>query len=75
VDTSNVYVLLIFKDTMAGNVTIDVTSATLGAPKANIYRFEQNKPLYYAGQAQFAGGRAKVLVPGWSASLYVVPRS
>lgn len=70
-----VYVYLFFKSQAAGNVTVDITSATSGAATGTLYRFEKSKPVYNAGTVTFASGKATLLVPGWSATLIRVPYS
>jgi len=69
VDQTYVYSLLIFKATLAGNVTLDFTSKTTGSINADLYRFEKGKPLYNAGQAKLTGGRVLLNLPAWSATL------
>jgi len=68
-----VYTYLFFKSEAAGNVTVDVTSATTGSATGTLYRFEKNKPVYAAGTVAFASGKATLTLPGWSATLIRVP--
>jgi hypothetical protein len=67
------YTYLFFKSQAAGNVTVDITSATTAAATGTLYRFEKNKPVYSAGPVTFSSGKATLELPGWSATLVRVP--
>jgi len=75
VDNQYVYNILVFKATLAGNVTIDFTSVTTGSSSADLFRFEKGKPLYNAGTAKLVGGRLLLNVPSWSATLVRVAKN
>jgi len=68
-----IYTYLFFKSQTAGNVTVDLTSATTGSVTGTLYRFEKGKNVYGAGTVSFASGKATITVPGWSATLIRVP--
>jgi len=68
-DSNYVYAVLIYKSQAAGNVTVDVSTATVSNTNADVFRFEKGKPTYSAGQSAFVGGKATLLLPGWSATL------
>jgi hypothetical protein len=64
-----VYTYLFFKSEAAGNVTVDISSATTGSATGTLYRFEKGKGVYGAGTVAFTSGKAKLELPGWSATL------
>jgi len=74
IDSKYIYVVLIFKNPSPGNVTVDISSAITSTVDADVYRFEDGKKLYNAGQVTLTSGKAKISLPGWSATLLRVPQ-